>query len=327
MNGLSVVASPPPILDHLSALADQTRARLLSLLERQELTVSELCIVLQLPQSTVSRHLKALAESGWVASRSEATSNLYRMTHDRLDPGAQRLWSLVREQLTSSAASVQDQNRLQEVLQERRAKSREFFNSSAGQWDRVRAALFGPRFHLLALLGLVNPTWVVGDIGCGTGEVAAALAPFVDRVIAVDGSNAMLQAARRRLKHATNVDVRRGDIESLPIDAASLDAVTFILVLHHVAAPDKALGEVARVLRPGGRLLVVDMLPHDRERYRQEMGHVWLGFSQPQLLGLFESAGFLDGRVQTLPSDPRAKGPALFAATAHRGGRSHESAT
>jgi ArsR family transcriptional regulator len=325
MDGLSVVASPPTILDHLSALADQTRARLLFLLERHELTVSELCVVLQLPQSTVSRHLKALAEASWVASRSEATSNLYRMTRDDLEPGAQRLWSLVREQLTSSAASMQDQHRLQEVLHERRTKSQEFFSSSAGQWDRLRAELFGPRFHLSALLGLVDPTWVVGDIGCGTGEVSAALAPFVDRVVAVDGSGAMLQAARRRLKHATNVDVRRGEIEALPIDDASLDAVTFILVLHHVAAPEKALAEVARILRPGGRLLVVDMRPHDRERYRQQMGHVWLGFSEPQLLGYLESAGFLDRRVQTLPSDPRAKGPALFAATARRGGRSLES--
>ena len=320
MNGLSASAAAPEILDHLTALADPTRARLLFLLERYELTVSELCAVLQLPQSTVSRHLKALADADWVRSRAEGTSNLYRMTREDLDAGAERLWSLVREQLSSSSASIQDDSRLQDVLHERRTKSQEFFNSSAGQWDRLRTELFGHRFHFAALIGLVDPDWAVGDIGCGTGEVAAALAPFVQRVIAVDGSGPMLQAARRRLEHVPNVDVRRGDVEALPIDDASLEAVTFILVLHHVAAPEKALAEVARVLRPGGRLLLVDMVPHDRERFRQQMGHVWLGFSEAQLSGYLESAGFVDGRVQTMPRDPKAKGPALFAATARRGG-------
>ena len=322
MNGLSAVVRPPVILDHMTALADPTRTRLLFLLERHELTVSELCAILQLPQSTVSRHLKALAEASWVASRSEATSNLYRLTGDDLDAGAQRLWSLVREQLDSSPAAVQDRSRLQEVLHERRSKSQQFFNSSAGQWDRLRTDLFGLRFHLTALLGLIDPTWTVGDIGCGTGEVSAALAPFVERIIAVDGSSAMLDAARRRLEYATNVDVRRGDVESLPIDDGSLDAVTCIVVLHHVAAPEKALAEIARVLRPGGRLLVVDMLPHDRERYRQEMGHVWLGFSESQMVDYLEAASFIECGVHAIPSDPRAKGPALFAATARRDGTS-----
>src|SRR3954464_10425471 len=137
---------PPAILDHLSALADTTRSRLLLLLERQELTVSEICGVMQLPQSTVSRHLKALADSGWVASRGEGTSNVYTMARE-LDSSARRLWLLVREQVGSSPAAAQDQRRLQAVLAERRTKSQEFFSSSAGQWDRGRDRLFGHRFH------------------------------------------------------------------------------------------------------------------------------------------------------------------------------------
>src|SRR3954453_5649256 len=217
MNGAA-----PAILDHLSALSDATRSRILLLLDRHELTVSELCGIVQLPQSTVSRHLKALADSGWVAARAEGTSNLYTMTREDLDPSARRLWLLVREQVGSSAAAAQDQRRLEAALAERRTKSQEFFSSSAGQWDRMRDDLFGDRFHLAALAAFAQPEWTVGDLGCGTGQVSVAIAPFVARVVAVDGSAAMLQAAKKRLNACDNVELRRGDLEDLPIDGARL---------------------------------------------------------------------------------------------------------
>jgi ArsR family transcriptional regulator len=313
MNGRALA-----ILDHLSALADTTRSRILLLLERQELSVSEICGVMQLPQSTVSRHLKALADSGWVASRGEGTSNVYMMARD-LDTPARRLWVLVREQVGSAPAAVQDQRRLQTALADRRTKSQEFFSSSAGQWDRLRDELFGDRFHLAAFAALAAPDWIVGDLGCGTGQVSAALAPFVRRVIAVDGSAAMLQAAKKRLHDLDNVDLRRGDLEALPIDDERLDAATLMLVLHHIAEPSRALAEVARVLKPGGRLVVVDMLPHDRESYRQQMGHAWLGFSESHVTRLLNDAGFASIRIVALPPDARTKGPALFVATGTKG--------
>src|SRR3954469_4576335 len=284
----------PAILDHLASLADTTRSRLLLLLDRHELTVSELCGVMQLPQSTVSRHLKALADSGWVAARAEGTSNLYSTTRDGLDPAARRLWALVREQVGSSPAAGQDQRRLQSVLAERRTKSQEFFSSSAGQWDRLRDDLFGERFHLAALAAFANPAWTVGDLGCGTGQVSAALAPFVGRVVAVDASAAMLQAAKKRLHEFDNIELRRGELEALPVDDERLDAATLMLVLHHLPDPEPALAEVARVLKPGGRLIIVDMLPHDRESYRHQMGHVWLGFSDEQLGRLLTGAGMVE---------------------------------
>src|SRR5437868_4246111 len=176
------------ILDGLALLADTTRSRLLLLLDRRELTVSELCAILQLPQSTVSRHLKALADSGWIAARAEGASNLYTMNGATLDPSARRLWLLVREQVGPTPAAAQDQRRLQAALAGRRTKSQEFFSSSAGQWDRVRDELFGERVHLAAFAALAESTWTVGDLGCGTGQASAALAPFVHHVIAVDAS-------------------------------------------------------------------------------------------------------------------------------------------
>jgi ArsR family transcriptional regulator len=308
----------PAILDHLASLADTTRSRILLLLDRHELTVSELCGIVQLPQSTVSRHLKALADTGWVAARSEGTSHLYTITRDELDGSARRLWLLVREQVGPTPAAAQDQRRLQAALAERRTKSQEFFSSSAGQWDRVRDDLFGDRFHLSALAAFAERDWVVGDLGCGTGQVSAALAPFVTRVVAVDGSAAMLQAAKKRLQGCDNIDLRRGDLESLPIDDGRLDAATLMLVLHHVPEPERALAEVSRVLKPRGRVVLVDMQPHDRESYRQQMGHVWLGFSEEHVQRLLTGTGFEDVRIVSLSPDARAKGPGLFVATASR---------
>src|SRR3954464_8995626 len=131
------------ILEHMSALADPIRCRMLLLLEKHELTVSELCAVLQMPQSGVSRHLKTLADDDWVTSRRDGTSRFYSMPVDDLDAGAKRLWPLIREQFSASVAAGQDERRLRGVLTRRRAKSEEFFASAAGGWDRLRGELFG----------------------------------------------------------------------------------------------------------------------------------------------------------------------------------------
>jgi len=308
----------PAILDHLTSLSDATRSRILLLLDRHELTVSELCSIMQLPQSTASRHLKALSDSGWISARAEGTSHLYTMTRDELDASARRLWLLVREQVGPTPAAAQDHRRLQATLAERRTKSQEFFSSSAGQWDRMRDELFGDRVHLGALAALADGDWIVGDLGCGTGQVSAALAPFVGRVIAVDSSAAMLQAAKRRLAGFDNIDLRRGELEALPIDDDRLDLAAMMLVLHHVPEPEKAIADVARALKPGGRIIVGDMLPHDRENYRQQMGHVWLGFSDEHINRMLTDAGFSRIRIVAVAPDPRAKGPELFVATGQK---------
>ena len=308
------------ILEHMSALSDPTRCRMLLLLERHELTVSDLCAVLQMPQSSVSRHLKTLADDDWVTSRRDGTSRFYSMPVDDLDSAAGRLWPLIREQVAGTSAAGQDDRRLRGVLTRRRAKSEEFFATAAGGWDRLRSDLFGDTFYLWAVLGLIEPSIVVGDLGCGTGQLAETIAPYVKRVIAVDGSSDMLDAAKKRLGEFANVDLRKGDLEALPLQKSELDAAMLSLVLHYSPDPARALGEVARVLRPGGRLLIVDMLPHEREEYQHQMGHVWLGFSEKQMSRYLAAAGFNQTRIRALPADPDAKGPALFAAVATRDG-------
>lgn len=312
MNGSTAV------LDHLTALSDPTRGRLLLVLEGRELAVSELCAVLHLPQSTVSRHLKVLADDGWLEVRPEGTSRIYQMEPKRLDGARRRLWEAVRADLSELTTAAQDAQRLASVLAERATRSREFFLASAGEWDRLRGDHFGRQAGPAALLGLLEADLAVGDLGCGTGAVSAALAPFVARVVAVDGSPSMIAAARERLGAAANVELREGELEALPVADGELDAAVLYLVLHHVAEPGKVLAEAARALAPGGRLLLVDMNPHDRQEYRHEMGHVWLGFDRRQIAKWIEDAGLGTLRVVPLPADPEAKGPTLFAATARR---------
>lgn len=305
----------PPLHDRLSALADPIRTRLLLVLERHELTVSELRAVLQLPQSTVSRHLKVLADAGWVMARVDGTSNRYRHDGKTLEAGSRRLWASVREEAQGVAAAKRDAERVRGVLADRHTRSQAFFASSAGQWDRVRSELFGARTELFALVGLFDPASTIGDLGCGTGQLAEVIAPFVSQVIAVDESPAMLKAARQRMASSANVDIREGSLEALPIDDATLDVAVLSLVLHYVADPAAALAEIRRTLRPdGGRLLLVDMLPHDRAEYRQTMGHVWLGFDAEQLNQWATEAGFASIRHHALPAAPQAKGPTLFTA-------------
>jgi ubiquinone/menaquinone biosynthesis C-methylase UbiE/DNA-binding transcriptional ArsR family regulator len=306
-----------PVYSRLTALADPIRARLLLVLEHHELTVSELRAALQLPQSTVSRHLRVLADAGWVASREDGTSNRYRMALRELGAGARRLWQPVREEIGATATAARDAERVRSVLARRHTTSQQFFASSAAQWDRLRTELFGSRTELLALLGLMDAGWTVGDLGCGTGQLSEAMAPFVKRVIAVDESPAMLRASRARLATCPNVDVREGTLESLPVEHGELDIAILSLVLHYVTEPAVVLAGIRRALARRGRVLIVDMLPHDRAEYRETMGHVWLGFGEEQLARWGEDAGFAASRFAPLPSQANSRGPTLFSAVLH----------
>ena len=303
------------VFDRMNALGDLARGRLLLLLEHGEFTVSELVQVSQLPQSTVSRHLKILADDGWVTSRASGTSRYYRMAAS-LDLAARELWGLVRLDMRAAGFAEEDDERAQVVLRERRDRSRDFFSSVAHRWDSVREELFGTDSEIFPLFGLLDPTNTLGDLGAGTGHFAACVAPFVGRVIAVDASEEMLEVARDRLEGAANVDLRCGDLEDLPIDDGELDLAMLLLVLHCVVDPPTILEEARRTLKPGGRLIIVDMRCHSREGYQEEMGHVWPGFDEADLAGWHREAGLADFAYRPLPPHPEASGPLLFVTSA-----------
>lgn len=310
---MKVVVATRAVFDRLQTLGDETRSRLLLLLEDHEFTVSELCAVLQLPQSTVSRHLKVLAEDGWVRSRADGPSRHYRMAE--LDSAASELWSVVRQPVADSPAARDDRERARAVRAKRRERAREFFSSAAADWDRLRDELFGERVETLPFFGLLDGGWTVADLGAGTGQLSGAVAPFVRRVIAVDSSPEMLEALRGRFDGLGNAEVRPGELESLPMADGSVDLAFMLLVLHYIVEPAEALSEACRVLTPGGRLIVVDMREHEREEYRLKMGHVWMGFAPSQIETWAKRAGFSRTDVRPLPPGPEARGPLLFVAT------------
>ena len=296
---------------HLSTLAEPVRVRLLAVLEDQELGVGELTGILQLPQSTVSRHLKALQTTGWIKRRAEGTSSWYRM-----DPTvgelALEVWAVVLRDHASTRGYDEDRARVAAALAARRMDSRTFFGQMHDQWDRLRAELFGSDFALPTLLSFLPRDLVIADLGCGTGEALAWLAPVVDRVIGVDLEQRMLEAAAVRTREFPNVELRHGGFDTLPLADQEVDAVLVMLVLHHVPDLSQAFHEIRRVLKPGGSAVVLDMQAHDRESYTVTMGHAHLGFDIDPLAALAREAGLQTASHRTLPPSTSANGPPLF---------------
>jgi ArsR family transcriptional regulator len=303
----------------LGALGDHTRTRLLVLLERHELSVNELCAAVGLPQSTVSRHLQVLSRAELVSSRSEGTSRYYRL--GPLDEVAEGLWQAVRGELETSPDTAGDEARALRAIELRRTELEQVFVRLTTAWDAERLRLFGPGVELKAFPALLDPGWVVADLGCGTGIVAEALAPYVARVIGVDASPYQLKEAARRLRDAANVELRQARLEALPLESGSVDAAVLALVLHYVPEPRQALREAARILKRGGRLLVVDVTAHTREEYRLRLGHVWQGFTRAQLQEWLEGCGLGEVRFHDLPTEREAAGPPLFTAAARKNGK------
>lgn len=305
-----------PLLGWMDSLADATRIRLLRLLEQHELNVMDLCEIMQLPQSTVSRHLKILSSQNWCHAQRQGTNNLYRMLLDELDPTMRKLWLLAREQTDNWAALHQDELRLQSRLSQKHADGQAFFASSADQWDQLRHELYGQTFESQAQIALLPSNWTVADLGCGTGHTCGSLAKAVANVIGIDESPAMLKAARQRLADCENVQLHRGDLHAIPIDDDTCDAALLTLVLTYLTQPAEVIAQMKRILKPGGKAVIVDILLHDQEDFRRKMGQQNMGYQTVQIKKMLQTAGFADIQIFELPPEADAKGPALFLASA-----------
>jgi len=297
----------------LGLLADPHRVRLLRALSRHELSVGEIGRALQMPQSTVSRQLKLLFDVGMLQRRVEGTTSLYRIDRDGMPEAVRSLWKLAQVSLGRAADLEQDDARLTAVIAARRAGNG-FFSRIGGDWDIIRKELFGGVVGWEAALGLLQSEAVVADLGCGTGEIAERIAPYVGKVFAVDSERAMISAARQRLARHPHVVCVEGDLMSPPIRAGTLDAAVVSLVLHHVEDPALAVRRLAKLLKPSGVLLLIDMAAHSRGEYRSTMGHRHLGFSQADVRKWADDAGLHVKRWHKMSPAIEAKGPGLFSA-------------
>ena len=309
-------AQPDRLLRWMNGLADETRLRLLSLLAEHELGVSDLCDVLQLPQSTVSRHLKILADEAWVSSRRQGTTNLYQVVLDELEERQRELWLITREEAKDWATLAQDKLRLQQFVLNKHQDADAFFADAAEQWESIRHELYGQHFTTDAMLALIPSQWTLADLGCGSGILAAELAPYVSQVIGVDNSEPMLIAAQQRTEAATNIDLRKGELTAIPIEDGAVDATLCVIVLSYIQDAAAAVKEMARILKPGGRAVIVDLLAHNRDPFRRQMGQVHTGFTTDRMTELLEQAGLDNATCRPLPPAPEATGPALLIATA-----------
>jgi len=308
------VTQPSSVIAIFAALADPQRARMLRLLEREELAVGELALALQSPQSTMSRHLKSLHDAGLVAKRTEGTATLYSLSPDAIAAEAREAWSMLRKEFDGRGESADDDRRMAEVIAARSVDPKGFFGRVGGDWTGLRLGLFGDRFASEALLALLPSDWCVADLGCGTGEIAAEIAPFVRKVVAIDREPAMLEAARKRLAPHGNVECRKGALEDLPAASGEFDACVISLVLHHVRAPVRVLASARAALAKHGSILVIDMAQHARAEYRTTMGHEHLGFSHAALESLASEAKLRVALYRPLRPAIDARGPGLFVA-------------
>jgi ArsR family transcriptional regulator len=300
--------------------SDPTRVRILALLEREELAVQELMDVLGMAQSRVSRHLAILRDAGLVQDRRDGTYVFYRF----VPPAAgawQDAWALVSRTLARDATSERDQAALSQVMEARAARTRSFFDSVGPEWDALRKVFNDDALRARAIARLVTPGMRVADIGTGTGILAAELARLGLRVIAIDNSARMLDAARAKLagEQQPGVELRRGEAGALPLADGEVDAALAHMVLHYLPSPADAIREMARVLRPGGSVVLVDFVRHAHEWMRQELGVAWLGFERDEIAAWCREAGLGAPAIESFEGRSGARDlPATFIASARK---------
>ena len=278
------------IVKILRVVADPNRLRILLLLKAEELSVAELQEILVMGQSTISTHLSQLKQAGLVEDRRIGKNSLYRLTTGN---GNDVLADLLARAQKEIPEAVPDRATARRVVKKRQDKMRAFFDSVAGRHGKDYVPGKSWKAMAEALLRLMPPQ-VIADLGAGDGSFSLLLAQSATKVLAVDSSAKMIEFAREQAQrhHVKNVDYRLGDMEELPIDDASVDIVFFSQSLHHGLHPDRAICEAARVLKPGGRIAILDLAKHRFEEAREIYADEWLGFSETELESMLENAGF-----------------------------------
>jgi ArsR family transcriptional regulator len=290
----------PSIVKTLRVVADPNRLRILLLLRGEELSVAELQEILVMGQSTISTHLSQLKQAGLVEDRRTGKNSLYRLSiADGILSG---LLTQAQHEIPEAAT---DRAAVRRVVKKRQDKMRSFFDSVAGRLGKDYVPGQSWKGVAEALLRLMPPM-VIADLGAGEGTFALLLAQRAKKVIAVDTSAKMIEVAREQaLRHGVkNVEYRLGDMEEVPIRDAQVDLVFFSQSLHHALHPDRAVVEAHRILRPGGRIVILDLAKHRFEEARELYADQWLGFSESDLETMLEKAGFTHVQTSVVHKEP-----------------------
>jgi ArsR family transcriptional regulator len=295
----------PSIIKTLRAAADPNRLRILLLLKGEELSVAELQEILAMGQSTISTHLSQLKNAGLVEDRRTGKSSFYRLCGASGTSGV--LDGMLAEAKSEIPEAATDQAAMRRVVKKRQDKMRSFFDSVAGRLGKDYVPGQSWKGVAEALLRLMPPM-AIADLGAGEGTFALLLAQRATRVIAVDTSAKMIEVGREQaLRHGiSNVEFRLGDMEEVPIDDGAVDLVFFSQSLHHALHPDRAVAEAARILRPGGRIVVLDLVKHRFEEARELYADEWLGFSEAELETMLEKSGFRNVQTSVVHKEPEA---------------------
>jgi len=316
-------SAPDELQKVFKTLSDPTRMRILRLLEREELVVQELMEVLGMAQSRVSRHLAILREAGLLSDRRNGTYVSYRFSAP--PEGAWReAWTVVKRNLGQDSTSERDDVLLQRVIEARGTQSKSFFDSIGPEWDALRKVFNDEALRARAIERLVAPGLKVADVGTGTAILACELGRLGLDVIGIDHSRRMLEAAQQKVDAQSfpvggNVELRHGEASDIPIANGEVDASLAHIVLHYVASPGDVIREMARIVKPGGAIVIVDFVEHDHEWMRQELGVVWMGFAMEDIRGFFIEAGLPDVRIEQIESAARGRDlPTTFIASARR---------
>lgn len=301
-------------------LGDPTRVRIGLLLQREELAVQELMEVLGMAQSRVSRHLGILREAALVRDRRDGTYALYRFVPPE-EPAWADAWALACRAVADDPATERDQAALARVLRAREQREHSFFDSVGGEWDALRKVWGDELLRARALNHLVPTGLTVADVGTGTGVLALELAAAGCHVIAIDSSEAMLEAAARKLEAAgaSDVELRPGPAEELPLGDGEVDAAFAHMVLQYLEGPAPAIVEMARAVRPGGRVVLIDFIRHDRAWMQAELGVRHMGFEPEAIESWLREAGLENVHVDIQPEATRgADLPETFVARGTR---------
>jgi ArsR family transcriptional regulator len=295
------------ILKNLRLLADPSRLRILLLVEREELSVAELQEILGMGQSRISTHLAQLKQAGLVEDRRNGKSILYRLKPGAQANGFSEMLGVLRQAAAEIPEAEQDSEALRLALRRRQDKMRSYFDELAGKFGRNYVP--GRSWQGLAetLLTLMPPM-VIADLGAGEGTFSQLLARRSKKVIAVDNSEKMVEYGRElALKHGVkNLEYRKGDLEEVPIRDAAVDLAFFSQALHHAQHPDRAVREAWRILKPGGRIVVLDLLRHSYEEARELYADLWLGFTEVEVTRFLRQAGFKNIETSVVHSEESA---------------------